>query len=257
MGASPAPVNDNSQAALLALSQALNALARRMRGGSVAADDFARLMARAKAIAAQAWELRTTRWAFVENAAKLADDLVAFAQETQAASERAAAMVSGNVAVIETLEAHAARIAALHAVGQADAPSWRQAIRAELEPLESTMVALRARLAVEHSASEDAKGLAWRASGLADCALGLRGGGRSAESAAEEVHKALSLFVADANTVAQRIAQAAQGTGITAAQLAPGLSRPAAFEPNRAVTNGSASGYPISRSTADPGVRDW
>lgn len=224
MGAGPAPTADNGQAALLALSNALTVLARRLRTSAVAADDFARLKARATAIAAQAWELRTTRWAFVENAAKLADDLVAFAEQARDASERAAAMVSGNVAVIETLEAHAARIAALHMDGGTDAGSRREAIRAELQPLEATMVAFRARLAVEHSVSEEAKGLAHRASGLAECALGLRGGGRSAETAAEEVHKALSTFVAEASTVAQRIALAATGTGMAAAQLAPGFA---------------------------------
>ncbi len=179
MGASPAPTGESGQAALLALSNALTVLARRLRTGAVAADDFARLKARATAIAAQVWELRTTRWAFVENAAKLADDLVAFAEQTRDASARAAAMVSGNVAVIETLEVHAARIAALHVNGGTDAVLRREAIRAELQPLEATMVAFRARLAVEHSASEEAKGLARRASVLAECALGLRGGGRS------------------------------------------------------------------------------
>jgi hypothetical protein len=255
VGAAPAPTNDNGQAALLALSQALSVLARRLRSGSVAADDFARLTARAKAIAAQAWELRTTRWAFVENAAKLADDLVAFALESQAASERAAAMVSGNVAVIETLEAHAARIAALHSGGAADAASWRQAIRAELEPLESTLTTFRARLAVEHSASEDAKALAAQASGLAQCSLGLRGGERSAETAAE-VHKALSLFVVDATGVAQRIAQAAQRTATIAAHLAPGLSEGGASQIGRDVSAAGPGSATLKSAGAASG-RQW
>ncbi len=194
--------------------------------------------------------MRTTRWAFVENAAKLADDLVDFAEETRDASARAAAMVSGNVAVIETLEAHAARIAALHVDGGTDAAARREAIRAELQPLEATMVAFRARLAVEHSASEEAKALAMRASGLAECALGLRDGGRSAEAAAEEVHKALSTFVADASTVAQRIARAATGTGMAAAQLAPGVA-------NLAASDAGAEGRSRGGVFVQPGGLRW
>ncbi len=196
-------------AALASLAEALTALASRVRSRSVIAQEFVHLNARAKLIAAQAWDVQTSRWAFEENTGRLVDALAAFADEAQSAATRTIAMVSNDAGIVDALLAHAERIGRLQAE---DAGSTRQcAIRAELAPLEKTLVTLQARIGEERRVSEDAAALAKEAVALAAQALQLRHGGRAAEQVAHQIHIALTAFGEDATSVSRRIAHSTQG----------------------------------------------
>lgn len=210
-------------AALAGVTEALTGLANRIRARGAMSDDFIRLTGRARAIAQQARDVQTSRWAFEENATRLADSIAAFANEVQAAADRTVAAMAGDAGVVDMLLSHAERIAHLR---DADAGSPRQLeIRAELAPLETTLVALQARIGEERRVSLDAATLAKEATALATRALGLRHGGRMAEVAAYAIHGALIAFVEDATTVSHRIEQSAQGLGGEAARITP-VTRP-------------------------------
>lgn len=99
---------------------ALGKLTHRLQGRAEAARDFKRLTSRAQAISADAWQLRTSKWGFADNAGKLASDLMTFAMDVGAASERAAQQAEHNVAVIKALTAEASRLEALEPGGRQD-----------------------------------------------------------------------------------------------------------------------------------------
>lgn len=208
------------RAALAGVTEALTGLAARFRARDTISDDFIRLTNRARSIAQQARDVQTSRWAFEENATRLADAIAAFANEVQAAADRTVAAMAGDAGVVDMLLAHAERIGHLR---DADAGSARQLeIRAELAPLETTLVALQARIGEERRVSMDAATLAKEAAALATRALGLRHGGRMAEVAAYSIHGALIAFVEEATMVSLRIEKSAQGLGGKAARMTPG-----------------------------------
>lgn len=218
--AESAPANPDQarQTALLGLSNALTALAGKLRTCVSASTDFTRLTERASRLATQAWDVRTSRWSFQENTGKLADSLVAFAREAAAASVRARVESEENSVVIEALVTQAARIGRL---GQGLASgSFQSAIRAELEPLEATLLALRNRVANESTVTEDAAGLARRAGEMAEVALRLRGGGRQADEAAAAISRALTAFIGDATTISSRMATASSNISDVASRMA-------------------------------------
>ena len=210
------------RAGLPGLAEALTRLAMHMHARAMAAQDFDRLTERAKMIAVQAWDVRTSRWGFVENAGLLADELELFARDAAAASQRAIAETKGNMAVVDALMGQATRIAKL---GQ-DATAEMEDIRAELEPLEIALVTMRAQIEVKGSATEDAAALARQAAELSLFALGLRGGGRQAQEAVAAIARGLTVFIGEASAIATRMAAATSGLGDVVAVMASSAREP-------------------------------
>lgn len=202
---------------MAALMGALGKLTQRLQGRADAARDFTQLTGRAKAISANAWQLQTSRWGFVENAGKLATDLTSFAGDVAAASARAAQEAENNVAVVQALTVQANRLKALGLDGGSSGPGGSADA---LAPLQATLLALQARMSGASSASDDAATLAARATDLAACALHLNGGGREVEELAARINKALKAFSEAAASIAARLSSAPASQGGTATQAA-------------------------------------
>jgi hypothetical protein len=206
------------QEALNSIADSLSALATRLQGRAAASADFARLTERARHIAAKAWDVRTSRWGFTENAERLADDLLAFAQEAAAASSRARSETECNMAIVEALVAQAGRIARL---GQ-QAVVGHDEMRTALEPLEATLLTMQAGVVIEGSVIADAIALAGQAAAISDYALGLRGGVREAEEAAGAIAKAMNVFIDEATLISNRMSNASIGFTDAVTSMASG-----------------------------------
>ncbi len=206
------------QAALTTIADSLSGFAARVRGRAAASVDFARLTERARTIAAQAWDVRTSRWAFAENTGRLADDLVAFAREASAASARATSEADYNTAIVDALVAQAGRIARL---GRQTVIGLEE-VRTELEPLEATLVTIHAGMMTEGSVIADAVALAGQAGAIAEYALNLRGGVREAEEAAGTIAKAMNAFIDEARLISMRMTSASNGFTDAVTRIASG-----------------------------------
>ena len=207
--------------ALQEISASLLLLVERLRTRAVASREFIRLTDRARGIANQARLVSTSKWGVVENAAALAKELAKFAGEVAAASARATSETSGHAAVATALVAQAQRIREIGTDRGAAPPT---SIRAELEPLEATLLTLRDRMRGGDLVAKDADVLARRATMLAESAAKLSGGGRAVEAAALEIQRSLCGFVEDAVSISQRISEASTGLSDAAASLARGTN---------------------------------
>lgn len=232
------PRNTVRREALTGLSEALTVLAGRLRARAAASDDFIRLTDRAKAIAGQAWEVRTSRWGFVENVGKLAEELDLFARHAASAATRATAETAGNMAVAHALIAQAGRIATLR---QSPGAGSDHEIRAELQPLEATLTTMHEHATDDSTVSADAAALARRAAELATMAHTVRNGGRAGEEAVAQIGKSLVGFIEDANVIATRLSIASTGLSESAARMALG-----AREANRRLGRPHEAG-PVAR----------
>ena len=228
-------VSDKTRAdTLQGLADALVTLAKRMQQRESAAKDFARLVARADSIAAKARQIQTSKWGVVENAAKLAEELAAFAKEVTAAAARAAAEMSGNADITDALLENAQRLGEIARI--ADTAEGRGSMAAALRPLETTLSALHVRMERESTLAADAGRLAQRAVGLAKGSLGLRGGGRDAEATAAEIQAALNGFIGEAGSIAARMNEASSGLREAAAGMALRTKELTTRTPAKAVT---------------------
>jgi hypothetical protein len=204
--------------ALNDIADSLSVLAARLRGRAAASQDFARLTEHAREIAAQAWEVQTSRWGFVENAGRLADALVAFADEAAAACVRATSETDCTLATVDALVAQSGRLA--HLARRGDAGS--DEVRAVLGPLEVTLTAMRVEGATGGSVTADAAALARRASMVSDYAVGLKGGGRQAGEAAAAIAKAMTGFIDEAALIANRMTGASDRLSDAVTRMASG-----------------------------------